>query len=151
MSNGQLLAYALLAGGGLWVLHTLGRALTKLLEALAAVAVVFVTLWLIVQGAWKTGRWLWRHPRTTLTTAGVGAWWHWWGLPSLGITLAVLAAALGVWRWRWRGSFEQWAGRRLRSWWQRWLVYAPRMPRWLRACGLTVADQGQPVTVHRWR
>ncbi len=95
MSNAQLVAYALLAGAGLWVLHTLGRALTKLLEAAAAVAVVFVTLWLIVQGAWKTLRWLWRHPRTTLTTAGVGAWWHWWGLPSLGITLAVVAAGLG--------------------------------------------------------
>ena len=34
-----------------------------------------------------------------------------------------------------------------RSWWQRWIVYAPRMPRWLRACRLTVADPGQPVTV----
>jgi S-DNA-T family DNA segregation ATPase FtsK/SpoIIIE len=35
----------------------------------------------------------------------------------------------------------------LRSWWMRWLVYAPRMPRWLRACRLTVPDQGQPVAV----
>ena len=44
----------------------------------------------------------------------------------------------------------------LRAWWQRWIVYAPRMPGWLRACGLTVADRGpgdhragQPVPAHR--
>ncbi len=116
MSIAQFVVLALAVGAGLWALHALGRALTKLLEALAAVAVVFVTLWLIVQGAWKAARWLWRHPRTTLTSTAVGAWWHWWGMPSLAVTAGVLAAALGMWRWRWRTSFEQWAGWRLRSW-----------------------------------
>ena len=32
--------------GVLWVLHKIGQALTKLLEAVAAIAVVFLTLWL---------------------------------------------------------------------------------------------------------
>lgn len=147
MTGPQMLAYGLLAGAGLWALHALGRALTKVLEALAAVAVVFITAWLVVKGAWWTCGWLVRHWRTTLTTAAVTAWWQWLGLTSLGVTLAVVALGLLAWRWRWRVSFERWPARRGRSWWQRWMVYAPRMPRWLRACGLTVADPGQPVTV----
>ena len=68
------------------------------------------------------------------------AWWHWLGLTSLadhrrrarGRVAGVVVARAGC-----RSS--AWAGRRARSWWQRWIVYAPRMPRWLRACGLTVA------------
>ena len=147
MSNAQIFAVVLLGGAGLWVLHTLGRFLTKVLEALAAIAVVFVTAWLVVKGAWWTCWWLVRHWRTTLTTAAVVGWWRWLGLPSLAVTVGVIAAGLLLWRWLGPVSFEPWAGRRLRSWWQRWIVYAPRMPRWLRACRLTVADPGQPVTV----
>jgi S-DNA-T family DNA segregation ATPase FtsK/SpoIIIE len=135
MTSGQLLLYAVFGGLGLWVLHKVGQALTKFLEAAAAVAVVFVTVWLVVKGAWKAGRWLVRHWRTSTTTLAVLAWLRWWGWPSLLITLAVVAAGLGVWRWRHRPSFEPYAGRRLRSWSQRWIVYAPRMPGWLRACG----------------
>ena len=36
MSSAQLVVVALVAGAGLWLLHTLGRALAKLLEAAAA-------------------------------------------------------------------------------------------------------------------
>ena len=54
---------------------------------------------------------------------------------------------LVVWRWRHRETFEPYIGRWLRGWWWRWAVYARRMPGWLRACHLTVADPGQPVTV----
>lgn len=124
-----------------------GQALTKVLEALAAVAAVFVTVWLLVKGVWWVGRQVVRLWRTSLTTAVVLAWLHWWGSLSLLITLAVVTADLLGWRLLHRDSFEPWAGRYLRAWWQRWMVYARRMPRWLRACGLTVADQGQPVTV----
>ncbi len=56
-------------------------------------------------------------------------------------------SALVVWRWRHRVSFETWAGRRLRSWWQRWAVYARRLPGWLRACGLTVLDADRPIVL----
>ena len=147
MSSAQVVVVGLATAAVLWMLHALGRFLTKVLEAAAAVAVVFVAAWLVVKGVFRACRWLVRHWRTTLTASAVGAWWHWLGLTSLGVALAVLAAGLAVWRWRWRASFERWPGRRGRSWWQRWIVYAPRMPRHLRACGLTVADQGQPVTV----
>ena len=147
MSSAQVVLLLLGAGAVLWVLHLIGRAVTKILEAAAAVAVVFLTAWLLVKGVWKTGRWMVRHWRTTLTTAALGAWLYWWGWPSLAITVGTVVVGLAVWWWRGRASFEPHAGRRLRSWWQRWVVYTPRMPRWLRACRLTVADPGQPVTV----
>ena len=95
MTTAQLVVLALVAGVGLWVLHALGQAVTKLLEAAAAIAVVFVAVWLAVKGVWKTGRWLVRHWRTTLTTAAVAAWWHWLGWASLAITVAVRRGRLG--------------------------------------------------------
>lgn len=147
MTTAQLVVLLAGSGAGLWVLHKIGQALTKLLEALAAIAVVFLTAWLVVKGVWRAGRWAVRRPRTTLSTVTVLAWLHWWGWPSLAVTAAVVTVGLLVWRWVGRASFEPWAGRRLRGWWQRWIVYAPRMPAWLRACKLTVADPGQPVTV----
>jgi hypothetical protein len=144
MTSGQVILYGLLAGGGLWVLHKIGQFLTKLLEAAAAIAVVFLTLWLLVKAVWKTGRWLVRHWRTTLTSTAVLAWLRWWGWPSLAITITVVGLVLVGWRWGHRGTFEPYVGRWLRGWWWRWAVYARRMPGWLRACHLTVADPGQP-------
>lgn len=134
-------------GVGLWVLHKLGEYLTRLLEALAAVAVVFITAWLAVKGMWWVGRQLVRHWRTSLTTAAALAWCYWLGWPSLVITLAAVAGGLLVWRQAGRTSFEPWAGQYVRAWWQRWVFYAPRMPRWLRACGLTVPDRDPGITV----
>jgi S-DNA-T family DNA segregation ATPase FtsK/SpoIIIE len=131
----------------LWLLHRLGRALSGLLEGLAAVAVVFVTAWLAAKGMWWLARQVVRFWRTSLTALAVAGWWHWWGLLSLAITLAVLAAGLGIWRLADRDSFEPWIGRHIRGWWQRWVVYAPRMPRWLRACRLTVPDSDRVVAV----
>lgn len=133
--------------GVLWLLHKIGQALTKLLEAVAAIAVVFLTLWLVVKYTWKAARWLVRHWRTTLAVAATAAWLHWLGWLSLVINVVTVAAMLAVWRWRFRLSFEPYVGRWLRAWWQRWIVYAPRMPGWLRACRLVVPDPGQPVTV----
>jgi len=147
MTSAQLVLLAATAGVGLWVLHKVGQALTKFLEALAAIAVVFLTAWLLVKGVWKTGRWMVRHWRTTLATAVLLGCLHWLGALSLGVTVAVLALGLLGWRYLGRESFEPRAGRHLRGWWQRWIVYAPRMPGWLRACGLTVSDADQGMTV----
>jgi S-DNA-T family DNA segregation ATPase FtsK/SpoIIIE len=147
MTTAQLVLFAAAAGVGLWVLHKIGQALTKVLEAAAAIAVVFVTAWLLIKGLWWLGRQTVRHWRTSLTTAAALAWCCWWGWLSLVTTLTAAAVALVIWRCADRGSFEPWAGGRLRAWWQRWTVYAPRMPRWLRACGLTVPDHGTGVTV----
>ena len=96
---------------------------TKVLEAAAAIAVVFLTAWLLVKAVYKTGRWLVRHWRTTLTSAAVLAWLHWWGWPSLALTIAVVVLGLVGWRWRHRLSFESLVGRWLRGWWWRWAVY----------------------------
>jgi DNA segregation ATPase FtsK/SpoIIIE, S-DNA-T family len=147
VSNAQLLLWVAVAGGVLWVLHWIGRAVTKVLEAAAAVTVVFVTVWLVLKYGWKAGKWVVKHWRTTLTSAAVLAWLHWWGWPSLLITAAAVGIGMGGWWWLGRSSFEPWAGQRLRAWWLRWTLYARKMPGWLRAAGLTVADRGQPVTV----
>ncbi|OJY45019.1 FtsK/SpoIIIE domain-containing protein [Pseudonocardia sp. 73-21] len=147
MTTAQLMVWAASAGVGLWVLHKVGQFLTRVLEALAAIPVVFITAWLLVKGVWKTGRWMVRHWRTTLTAALLLGWLHWLGALSLGATVGGLALVLLGWRWLGRESFEPYAGRFLRGWWQRWMVYAPRMPGWLRACGLTVADSDNAMTV----
>jgi S-DNA-T family DNA segregation ATPase FtsK/SpoIIIE len=145
MATGQIIVYCALAGLGLWGLHKLGQFIAKVLEAAAVIGVVFLAAWLTVKAAWTTVRWLVRHWRTTLTSTGLGAWLYWWGWPSLLITAALAGLALGLWWWRGRESFEPRAGRWLRSWWLHWAVYARRMPGWLRACGLSVTDPGQPV------
>lgn len=44
-------------------------------------------------------------------------------------------------------SFDDWVGRWLRAWWQRWAIYAPKLPGWLHACGLSVTDATTPVVV----
>ncbi|MBN9097010.1 MAG: cell division protein FtsK [Pseudonocardia sp.] len=147
MSGAQLVLLAATAGVALWVLHKVGQFLTKVLEALAAVAVVFLTAWLLVKYTWKTGRWMVRHWRTTLIAVLLLGWLHWLGAISLGATVAALALGLLGWRYLARESFEPWAGRHLRGWWQRWIVYAPRMPGWLRACGLVVTDSDNAMTV----
>lgn len=147
MTTGQWVLLALGTGAGLWVLHKVGQFLTQVLEALAAIAVVFVTAWLAVKGVWWLGRRIVRHWRTSLTTAAVLAWCHWWGWPSLLTTAAVVGLSLLGWRYVDRKSYEPWAGQHLRAWWQRWMVYAPRMPKWLRACGLSVADRDPGVHV----
>jgi S-DNA-T family DNA segregation ATPase FtsK/SpoIIIE len=142
-----VLLIAGLAGLG-WVLHKLGHYLKQVLEVVATIAVVFATLWLLGKALWWTGKTIVKHWRTTLTTIAVTAWWHWWGWQSLAITLATVTVALVVWRLVELSSFDVWAGRHLRSWWQRWTVYAPKMPRWLRACRLTVPDAEQQITIN---
>jgi hypothetical protein len=92
MTTAQLVLLLTVAGGALWVLHKLGRWLTQLLEALAAVAVVFVTVWLVVKGVWTLGRWIVRHWRTSTTAAVVLAWCHFLGWPSLLVTAAMIAS-----------------------------------------------------------
>jgi S-DNA-T family DNA segregation ATPase FtsK/SpoIIIE len=68
----------------------------------------------------------------------LGAWWHWWGWPSLALTTGVVAGVLTGWRLLVLASSDAWAGRHLRAWWQHWTIYAPKLPGWLHACGLTI-------------
>jgi hypothetical protein len=110
MSTGQTVLLLAGIGGALWVLHWVGRAVTKVLEAAAAVAVVFVTAWLLIKYTWKGGKWLVKHWRTTLTTAALLAWLYWWGWPSLLITAGAVGVGLAGWWWLGRSSFEPAAG-----------------------------------------
>lgn len=149
--NAQAIGTLVLAGGAIavvvWLLNKIGRALTAVLEAVATVAMVLVTLWLLVKTVYVVGKAAVTHWRTTLGGTILAGWVWWCGwVPVTGALLAVVVV-LVVWRWRHRLSFETWAGRRLRSWWQRWAVYARKLPGWLRACGLTVMDADRPIVV----
>jgi S-DNA-T family DNA segregation ATPase FtsK/SpoIIIE len=149
--NAHTLGTLVLAGGAVvvvvWVLNKIGRALTAVLEALATVAMVLLALWIAVKVSYAVIKAAVTHWRTTLGQVLLGAWLLWWGWLSLVVVLALVAVGLVVWRWRHRVSFETWAGRWLRSWWQRWAVYARRLPGWLRACGLTIVDADRPIVL----
>jgi S-DNA-T family DNA segregation ATPase FtsK/SpoIIIE len=150
MSTPTLMTLVVVGGGlvvAVAVLRKVGRGLTALFEALATVATVLVALWwtgkalvLVIKSAVT-------HPRTTASVAVLAVWLWWWGWLPLVVTLVAVGIALAGWWWRGRLSYERWAGRRLRSWWLRWTVYARKLPGWLRACGLIVQDPDQRVVL----
>ncbi|MBB4903990.1 FtsK/SpoIIIE domain-containing protein [Actinophytocola algeriensis] len=147
----QALGTLVLAGGAIgvlvWLVNKIGRALTAVLEALATVTMVLVAVWLLVKTVYVAVKAAVTHWRTTLGGALLTLCLWWWGwIPVVGAIVAV-AGILAVWRWRHRLSFETRVGRWLRSWWQRWAVYARKLPGWLRACGLTVSDADRPIVV----
>jgi len=63
------------------------------------------------------------------------------------LTVAGLFVVLAVWRLVDAVSFDRWAWRRVRAWWLRWTIYAPKLPGWLHACGLSIRDDLLPVAV----
>src|SRR5918997_3003415 len=141
-----------IAGGGalgviVWVLAKLGKALIKIAEALAAAAAVFLAMWLAIKAVLWAFRQTLKHWRTSLTVVALLAWWHWWGWPSLALILGVIVGVLTGWRLVNLASFDAWAGRYLRSWWLRWTVYAPKLPEWLHACGLSTKQDPAPIVV----
>ncbi|HKR51116.1 MAG TPA: FtsK/SpoIIIE domain-containing protein [Pseudonocardiaceae bacterium] len=143
---------AVIAGGGalgivVWALAKIGTALIKIAEALAAAAVVVFVLWLAIKAAMWALRQTLTHWRTSLTVVGALAWWHWWGWPSLALTLGLVVGVLTGWRLIDLVSFDAWAGRYLRSWWLRWTVYSAKLPDWLHACGLGIKQDTVPVVV----
>jgi DNA segregation ATPase FtsK/SpoIIIE, S-DNA-T family len=149
--DAQTIALVVAGGGALgvmvWVLAKLGKALVTIVEALAAAAVVFLALWLVI----KAVGWAWRqtltHWRTSLTVVALLAWWHWWGWAWLAISLGVVAGVLIGWRLLDVRSFDARAGRHLRAWWLRWSVYALKLPGWLHACGLGINQDTAPIVV----
>jgi S-DNA-T family DNA segregation ATPase FtsK/SpoIIIE len=135
----------LILGGGVvaavvWLLHKIGTALKNLWEAIATVLVVGLVIWFVAKMTARFIRWSVVHWRTTLTAAGVGAWCYYLGWPSLAITAGALVVGLLVWLVVDRETFDPWAGRYLRSWWMRWVIYARKLPTWLHNCGLTIRD-----------
>ncbi len=141
-----------IAGGGVlgvvvWALAKVGKVLIKVAEALAAAAVVIFAVWLVVKAVvWALRQTVTRW-RTSLTVLATVAWWQWWGWASLALTAGVMAGALTTWRLVNLRSSDAGAGRHLRAWWLRWTVYAPKLPQWLRACGLSIKPESVPVVV----
>jgi len=149
--NAHTVLQLAIAGGGLvvtvWILNKIGRALASVLEALATLAMVLLALWLVVKAGYTVVKAAVTHWRTTLGLTAVSAWVWWWGWLPVALVLLGLAVGLMLWRWRQRATFETWAGRWLRSWWLRWTLYARLLPKWLRACGLTVQDADRPIVL----
>jgi S-DNA-T family DNA segregation ATPase FtsK/SpoIIIE len=147
LSTGMMILGVGALGVVVWVLHKIGRALTTVIEALAALAVVFVALWWLVKGfAWclrqVVTRW-----RTSLVLVGLAAWVELLGAVSLVSTVAGVVLVLTVWRLSSRVVFDHWCGRFLRAAWLRWALYGRKLPGWLHACGLSIADGALPVSV----
>jgi DNA segregation ATPase FtsK/SpoIIIE, S-DNA-T family len=148
--NVHLIAFmvaGVVLGVVVWLLAQLGRALIRIAEVLAAAAVVGLGVWLALKAVVWAFRQAVTHWRTSLAVLAVVGWWQCWGWPSLALTAGVLALVLVMWRWAERVSFETWAGRWLRAWWLRWTLYAPRLPAWLHACGLSIKGEAAPVVV----
>ena len=126
------LTIALVIAGGaalgivVWILATLGRALIKIAETLAAAAAVIFTMWLIIKALVWALRQVVIHWRTSLTLVAVLTWWHWYGLASLALSIGVITTVLAAWRLADLASFDAWAGQHLRAWWLRWTIYAPK-------------------------
>ncbi|MGB9046835.1 MAG: FtsK/SpoIIIE domain-containing protein [Pseudonocardiaceae bacterium] len=146
-----LIALVMASGAALgvvvWLLAKLGKTLIKIAEALAAAAVVLFAMWLMIKAVLWALRQTITHWRTSLTVLAVVAWWHCWGATSLALTAAVTAGVLAGWRLINLASFDAWAGRHLRAWWLRWTVYAPKLPQWLHACGLSIKPDAIPLVV----
>ena len=140
-----------MVGGGLVVavsvLRKIGRGLTALFEALATLATLVVALWWAGKAVVFVVKSAVTHPRSTVGAAVVVLWLWWWGWLPLVIVASAAGVGLVVWWWRGRLSYQRWIGRRLRSWWLRWTVYARRLPGWLQACGLTVQAPDQRVVL----
>lgn len=77
-----------------------------------------------------------------LLLAGFGVWWcrsyGWAWAVSTGL---VLGSILGMWRLRRPESFRRLVGWRVKAWWRRWFVYAPRWWWWMGRFGLSIKTE----------
>jgi DNA segregation ATPase FtsK/SpoIIIE, S-DNA-T family len=108
---------------------------------------VIFAVWLVIKAVVWALRQVVTHWRTSLTVLAMVTWWHRWGGASLILTAGVVAVVLTGWRLVDLASFEAWSGRHLRAWWLRWMVYAPKLPDWLHACGLSITPGAMPMMV----
>lgn len=154
MNAHSLMTLAMTVGGlvvVVAVLRKVGRGLTAVFEALATLATVLIAVWWTGKAVLFVVKSAVTHPRSTASLAVLLLWLMWWG-SSVGVMVggaivAVAGVGLVAWWWRGRLSYEHWVGGRLRSWWLRWTVYARLLPRWLRACRLTVQDPDSRVVL----
>jgi S-DNA-T family DNA segregation ATPase FtsK/SpoIIIE len=149
--DAQMIAVVIAGGAALgvvvWLLAKLGKALVTIAEALVAAGVVFLAVWLVIKAVGWAIRQAGTRWRTSLTVLAILVWWRWWGWVPLASTIGSVALVLTGWRLIDLVSFDAWAGRHLRAWWLRWTVYAPKLPGWLHACGLSSKDNASPIVV----
>ncbi|TDD92734.1 cell division protein FtsK [Saccharopolyspora karakumensis] len=86
------------------------------------------------------GGWMLRHPRTMASTTAVGT-----AGVTLGYQTVLWAAGIAVlagasWRLLDAPTFDRFAGRLLRAWWRRWVIYQRQWMRVVASCGLVTAD-----------
>jgi S-DNA-T family DNA segregation ATPase FtsK/SpoIIIE len=118
-------------GIAVWTLAKLGHLLAKIAEAVAAAAVLFAVLWLVIKAVvWAVREAVthWRTSLAVLAVLAVTAWWHWLGWVSLVVLIGTVAVSLASWRLADLMSFDRWAGRWLRAWWLRWTPLHPETP-----------------------
>ena len=148
MASGQVVLYALLAGLGLWMLHKIGHAVTQAPRGRGRDSGRVPRAWLAAQGGVEArpvaGPALAHHhaprpPSWRGCTGGAGLPRDHRGAVTAGVAAVALAAPVVVRALRRAGGCG--AGGSAGSSTRR------GCPAWLRACGLTVVDPGQPVTV----
>jgi S-DNA-T family DNA segregation ATPase FtsK/SpoIIIE len=146
-ATGVLILAAGVLGVVVWLLAKVGHLLAKVVEAVAAAAVLFLAVWLLVKAVGWALRQTVTHWRTNLAVVAGAAWSWWLGWVSLVVLVGAVAVSLAVWRLVDLVSFDRWAGRWLRAWWLRWTLYTRDLPAWLHACGLSVRDDALPLVV----
>jgi S-DNA-T family DNA segregation ATPase FtsK/SpoIIIE len=119
------------------------RQITSKLEdnkgVLILVVLAAVTAWLVKVCV--------KHPRTSVTAAGLGYVYLAAGWQALAEAAAALLVVLVVWWCRWRESFLGIVVPFARAWRLRWFRYAPRWPGLAGAHGLFVTEH-KPAAMH---
>lgn len=88
----------------------------------------------------EIGKFLVRHPRSTLTATAVTAADVYFGHEALLMTAGTVASCGTGWKVLDAPSFDQWAGRVLRAWSRRWITYQRQWLRITHATGLVTTD-----------
>jgi S-DNA-T family DNA segregation ATPase FtsK/SpoIIIE len=88
----------------------------------------------------SVARFVARHPRSTGSVVAVNSVVLWVGYQAV-LTAAGVAVVAGVsWRLLDQPTFDRFAGRLLRAWWRRWLVYQRQWERVVYSCNLITTD-----------
>ena len=87
-----------------------------------------------------TARFLARHPRSSMSTAATGFAVAYYGVWAVAIAASTLVVAGISWRLLDAPSFDRFAGRVLRAWWRRWVIYQRQWTRIASSSGLMSTD-----------
>ncbi|EID55129.1 FtsK/SpoIIIE domain-containing protein [Saccharomonospora xinjiangensis] len=88
----------------------------------------------------SAARFVARHPRSTGSVVVLNSAGLWAGYQAVLMAAGVAVVAGVSWRLLDQPTFDRFAGRLLRAWWRRWLVYQRQWQRVVFACNLTTTD-----------